>query len=330
MGISGLDSYAAAIRFYFLMGQKYVALLFDNLAVLYTRRGLARENTIHYADDEEGASRGGGRKLPTCFEMIEWLWEVWYPAGPTLDRFMAALGNTLQFHFLWRVSQLVWTLLHNHALMADEVMVEFRCGSILFSYEIQASSRVFEDVVAFILHEDSSKTHQPGTKKGNDSRNVVLESCGNRDTFLMEKLFYWCQWSGIREGDPFFSRYQLGAGSHKKVLGHRKMQRCDIADSLKAAANAIGFDATRFSTQSNRRGGATLMHANRIPDVEILELAKWSKRSDVPFRYNSNTGRSGGALSNLSTADPAFSAADLRRMAGPAVKRGGSAGGGAI
>ena len=107
--------------------------------------------------------------------------------------------------------------------------------------------------------------------------------------------------------------------SHQKMLGHRKMQRSDIADSLKSAATAIGFDATLFSTQSNRRGGATLMHANKVSDVEILELAKWSKRSDVPFRYNANTGRSGGALSNPTDGEPAFSVTNLRRMAAPAA-----------
>ena len=142
-------------------------------------------------------------------------------------------------------------------------------GGLLLSVDIHSAWLVFV----------SSKTMRT-VKTQSEPKYIGRRSTA--ECTLLDDLVSWCVQSGTLDEDELLTRY---AGRDR-----RSITRKDVATALKAGAEAIGEDPSRFSTKSLRGGFSTAALEAHIPDEEINLRGGWTLGSKVPRDFYASQG----------------------------------------
>jgi len=95
------------------------------------------------------------------------------------------------------------------------------------------------------------------------------------ESALVTDLVNWAIMSGVKKGDPFFSRWKRG---RRLIL---RSERLKV--SMQQAVEEAGIDKHRFTPHSFRIGGATSMAAVGASRSAIKELGGWKSNADLLY-----------------------------------------------
>jgi integrase len=202
-----------------------------------------------------------------------------------LDACMTYLGVVLAFHFMLRVSEYVAGGV-GHALLSEDVEFFLEDNKRKATWAVQGVS--CGRICGAVLVVRSSKRDSEG--KG---RYLYLGRNSPDEGALLDDLISWCRMSGVKKGDPLFSRWMEG---RRKCLT-RKM----VSKALKDTAKAFGLEEVFFSAHCLRSGGLTTQRVLGASRDNGKRVGGWGERSSVDEQYAVHTVNDRGTLAFVSS-----------------------------
>ena len=282
-------------------------------------RKAARPTTVEAKTIRDGATRM--LTLPMTGSMVLdcrvdlWVEGDWSAEG--LDKKARWLVIALGFDSGSRIGQL--TLAEkggeDHTLRARDVTFVMKDGS---AWVGDSSFRdiLMEQGKAGVQLVDIEKVTGK-TSKGRNTSTVNVDTIMRRtpaESQVVDDLCDWVMWSGVKQNDPFFTRYDPLSGSRKVVT------RKEVTQEIKGCARRRGMPEGLFCTRSLRKGYATHSKAVGVAREDMLARGAWSDRSTVPeTHYISSIGAEGG-LATMVTGEEGISRSEITRMAGMSLR----------
>ena len=272
---------------------------FEDQRVKAAKKG-ARLTTEEMREAVEKSSQN--RKLPACREMMVWLrGEYWIDedySGEELYRKATYLAAAVAYDTGSRpgnVRKVDGKGKEDHCI---------RAGDIVFTAEYEGNSirlRGGEQIRSFLGVDDD------GRRRINSERLAGVKSVGIRlvtsktsnkvrapiksweigrgsppEEMLMSDLCRFMVMSGVKEGDPFCSRYAV---DKKGEVNCKTVTSKDLGVAVKKAARALNLPADKFSSKSLRSGFASQMSECQVPEEQFIPRGGWSSKSSVPKKH---------------------------------------------
>ena len=200
---------------------------------------------------------------------------------------MTALASSIQFHFVWRVSQVAHPI---HAITCAQVKFMRRNGEgVAFPWgELRA-----DDISSIVIHQTSSKT---GVRRA--AMSLVNEP--EREAELIERIVQWSKLANwTSEHEMFFSVTYRSPITQQTYT--KRLQASDVMNMVKTIAEELGMDPAFFGSHSLRSGGATNLLINGVAREAINYYAGWNPDGNTMNLYTAMTHHQPGALSALHT-----------------------------
>jgi len=261
---------------------------------------LARKATLP-SQRSESLRKEQSRRYPVTLDMLIWLRKDYFVNGDIDDK-MTYLGCILAFTFIWRISQYVSdNSVDEHAVLAEDVRFKLVTGEIKRPWELKSVTKSRVESVVFVIRSNK--------QRGNETQYLYLGRKSTQEVQLLEDLIEWCHISGVKEGQPFMSRY---ATKNTRVT-HKRLTRKMVSTALKVVASSFGFDAVHFTPHGLRIGAATSAKAKAGRQL-VQETAGWSKESNNDLRYELGTPMDDNALSISRTHFSVLTADQVKSM----------------
>jgi hypothetical protein len=242
------------------------------------------------------------RKLPICTEMIQWMRDKWYSRSGTDAEGIYCKGVYLAAAIAFDVGLRPSNVRkadgpnrEDHCIRAGELVfyvdkeggeVGISGGESIRDYlgrkdngEWRVDPKKLTTVmgvgVSVVTSKTSNKVRAPLTEWTIRRGNAYEEA-------LVMDLSEFMVLSGVKEDDPFCSRWAVG---RRGVLQRKVVTSADLSKAVKEAAAALGLPTKNFSAKSLRSGFASHMAACGVPQEEFKARAGWSDKSTVPQKH---------------------------------------------
>jgi hypothetical protein len=243
---------------------------------------LARRATLP-TQRSESLRKEKAARYPVTLDMLMWLRKDYYVDG-NIDDKMTYLGCILGFTFIWRVSQYVSDSKSEHAILTEDIRFKLFTQEIIRPWEVRNINKSRFECVVFVVRSNK--------QRGNETQYLYLGRKSDKEIQLLEDLIDWCRISGVKEGDPFLSRYLTKGGR----VTHKRLTRNMVSTALKVVATAFGFNEVHFAPHGLRIGAATAGKAKGGREF-VKDTGGWDGKSDNDLRYEQGTPLDDNALS---------------------------------
>jgi len=288
-----IGSVLASVQYYMKVKCADVKIFTDSSIQLARRAALPSQRS-------ESLRKEQTARYPVTLDMLVWLRDGYFVSGSVDDK-MTYLGCILGFTFIWRISQYVSDGKSEHAILADDVRFKLVTGEIKRPWELHSVNETSVECVIFIVRSNK--------QRGNETQHLYLGRKSEKESQLLNNLVSWSHISGIKEGDPFMSRYIVKG----RRQSHKKLTRRMVSTALKVVATAFGFDAVHFAPHGLRIGAATAGKAKGGREF-VQETAGWDKDSDNDLRYEHGSPLDDNALSISRTCFSILTAEQVKTM----------------
>jgi hypothetical protein len=190
MSTAVIRSISAGLRFFFVaQGAQELLEVWKSDVLVQARKGVANMLVA-------GEAPGARARLPATKEFLERMWtgvNALAESANEKKKFMTVLAASIQFHFVWRVSQVAHPI---HAITCAQVKIVSSNGDVVpFPWRDLRG----ETISSIVIHQTSSKT---GVRRAVMS----LVNGPEREAGLIERIVQWSKlanWTSERE--MFFS-----------------------------------------------------------------------------------------------------------------------------
>jgi len=218
------------------------------------------------------------RKLPAFVDMIKWLREKLYAGSDNSAEGLYAKGVYLAAAIAYdmglrpgNVRKADGPNRENHCIQAGDLV--FRVENNTVKEGLLGGEQVREylgrrELEGWVVDEEKVNTvEEVGirvvTSKTSGKVRAPIKAWALRrgnehEESLLTDLCRFMVWSGVREDEPFCSRW---AANKKGVMMRKTVTSQDLSKAVKEAAEAFGLPAENFSAKSLRSGFASQMSA---------------------------------------------------------------------